>query len=368
METTLETSDPTSFVETPESIPPTREALTEAFRLSKEILEEIELNQVPLTNIALKASRLARLLNDWNFQKIMQYEAAGYPGKADGIPSDIWALGGIAQRHFEDTDPTTKKAREQMYKESISTLEATIRASEASLTAAQDPNVSLTSANPMQVVHAPSGNFYERNNIRSQVQLATSRLSSRRNFIYQYASEKLYELKFSGIASDVFATIRGRVDSRIGSLVPGSIQQFSAIYDYLKSENPENWANAVHSCRRILQSVADSVFPPSETPRTTQRGGKNIEIKLGKDHYINRLIAFVEDSSSSDRFQEIVGSHISFLGDRLDSIFKAAQKGSHATVSKEEADRYVIYTYMIVGDILVLRDASTSVKTPPVVR
>lgn len=34
---------------------------------------------------------------------------------------------------------------------------------------------------------------------------------------------------------------------------------------------------------------------------------------------------------------------------------KSAQKGSHETIfSKEEADRYVIYTYLIVGDILSL--------------
>ena len=43
------------------------------------------------------------------------------------------------------------------------------------------------------------------------------------------------------------------------------------------------------------------------------------------------------------------------MGDRLDSIFHASQKGSHDVIlTKDEADRYVIYTYMIVGDILSL--------------
>jgi hypothetical protein len=50
-----------------------------------------------------------------------------------------------------------------------------------------------------------------------------------------------------------------------------------------------------------------------------------------------------------------VGSHLKFLGDRLDAVFHAAQKGSHAAVSHDEANRYVIYTYMLVGDILALR-------------
>ena len=47
-----------------EIVPPTTEALKEALTLSSEILRNIELSEIPLTNIALKASRLARLLND----------------------------------------------------------------------------------------------------------------------------------------------------------------------------------------------------------------------------------------------------------------------------------------------------------------
>ena len=80
---------------------------------------------------------------------------------------------------------------------------------------------------------------------------------------------------------------------------------------------------------------------------------------MGMEHYINRILAFVEDSSVSRRFSDIVGSQLAFLGERLDSIFRAAQKGSHNTiVTREEADRYVVYTYLIVGDILALRETS----------
>ncbi|URM42799.1 hypothetical protein K6I41_08910 [Acinetobacter sp. AS23] len=78
-------------------------------------------------------------------------------------------------------------------------------------------------------------------------------------------------------------------------------------------------------------------------------------MKLGVDNYINRIIAYVEENSDSERFEDIVGSNIKYLGERLDAIFKAAQKGSHNIIAtREEADRYVIYTYLIVGDILDL--------------
>lgn len=47
---------------------------------------------------------------------------------------------------------------------------------------------------------------------------------------------------------------------------------------------------------------------------------------------------FVEDNSASDRFAHLVGSHLGFLGDRLDAVFAATQKGSHATVGRDEAN------------------------------
>jgi len=37
------------------------------------------MNEIPLTNIALKTSRLARLLNDCDMEKTLQFEASGYP-------------------------------------------------------------------------------------------------------------------------------------------------------------------------------------------------------------------------------------------------------------------------------------------------
>lgn len=100
--------------------------------------------------------------------------------------------------------------------------------------------------------------------------------------------------------------------------------------------------------------MADVLYPPRDD-KVVDVNGKKKTIRLGKDNYVNRLIAFLEENSKSSRFQDIVGSHLAFVGNRLDSIFQAAQMGSHdIIVSREEADRYVVYTYLVVGDILSL--------------
>jgi hypothetical protein len=314
----------------------------------------LELSEIPLTNIALKTCRLARLLNDSDVQKIMEYEASGYPSTPNGLSSDVYQLAVAADREFQLKEDKTGQVRNYVYIETIEELEYQTKMAEKALDAAKDRDVSISSANPYQTVFTPAGNWYERKQIRDDASRAAKRLSSRRGMIYRYVLKKHYELKFSGIADDIFSRIRQRVDYAIGDFVPDAINKLSAAYDNLLSENPEDWSNAVHSCRRILQDLADAVFPPAED-RTIQVEGKEKTIKLGKDNYINRIMAYVTDHSNSKRFEEIVGSHLRFLVERLDSVFKATQKGSHDMImTREEADRYVVYTYLIVGDVLSL--------------
>lgn len=336
-----------------EIVPPSRQALREALSLSEEILRNLELSEVPLANVALKTSRLARLLNDFSHQKIMEYEASGYPSTPGGVPADAFELAVAAGRSFQEKDEKTNQEKKYIYMTSIEALEQELQGFETSLSAARDPDVSISSANPNQFLSSPSGNNLERRAIRTNAAKARERLSSRRSFIYSYVLKRHHELKFSGIADDIFSRIRESVDASIGTKVPTAAQMLTAVYENLQSENSEDWANAVHSCRRILQALADALYPSRED-KIVDVNGKSKTIKLGTDNYVNRLIAFLEERSDSERFQEVVGSHLGFMGERLDSVFRAAQKGSHSTVSKVEADRYVIYTYLVVGDILSL--------------
>lgn len=336
-----------------EAIPPTNAALKEALSQSSEILKNIELDEISLTNIALKSSRLARLLNDYDVQKIMEFEVRGYPSQPVGLPPDIFQLAVKAERVIKQRDENSGYIRELAYIESIAEWEHIVATAEKAIEAAREQDISITSANPYQTVVPPLGHSIERSNIRTNATLATKKIADRRSYIYAYALRKYYELKFSDIANDIFSRTRALVDSNIGKYVPEAIKKLTAIHDNLKSNNPEDWSNVVHSCRRMLIMLADEIYPPQENKIKTVEG-KSITIKLGKDNYINRLVSFIEEQGKSNRFKHIVGSHLSFIGDRLDSIVGAAQKGSHDIVSQQEADRYVIYTYMIVGDILPL--------------
>lgn len=335
-------------------IKPSAKALAEAMELSESLLRAIELSQLPLTNIALMAVRLARLLNDFDHQKIFEYEGGGYPSTATGVTPEVWRLATIAGRTYQKKEKEEIKTYAKV--ESIEQMESLLESSKLGIDAARDPAVSISSANPHQFVGTSGGNLLERNRLHSKIMELSGQLSSRRSFIYSYVLHRNLELKFSGIAGDAFSRIRNFADGLIGITIPAAAQKFSAIYENLQSDNPEDWSNAVHSCRRVLQDLADNLFPATDTPREKQINGRKIEIKLGADSYINRLVCFAEDYASSERTEEIIGSQLNYLGDRLDALFQAAQKGSHSTIStREEADRYVVYTYMLVADLLKLK-------------
>ena len=325
--------------------------LEQAFNLSEEILKNIELTEIPLTNIALKTSRLARLLNDFKYQKIFQYEASGYPTTPDGVHPDIFELNQYAKRTYFQKQQNGELI-EYAHLEPIEQYENELIAAKESIISAKDADVSIASANPTQYVSAPFGNSMERNTLRQTISDKSKLIASRKSFIYDYVLEKNYELKYSKLNNDIFTRTQLKVDGVMGKLLPHTMKKFTSAYDNLLSDNNEDWSNAVHSCRRILQDLADEIYPATDDK--VLANGKTI--KLGVENYINRLIAYVEKHSSSKRFEEIVGSNLKYIGERLDSIFNATQKGSHKIIStQDEADRYVIYTYLLVGDILKLK-------------
>lgn len=102
----------------------------EALALSAEILRNLELNEIPLSQAALKALRLARLLNHEDVAALLNYEVSGYPTSNARMPPDAWQHAIRAGRSFQIG--TSSYA----YQESIAAIEQTVRLGEAAISAA----------------------------------------------------------------------------------------------------------------------------------------------------------------------------------------------------------------------------------------
>ena len=280
--------------------------------LSSEILEDIEMGREHLSNVVLRVIRLAGILNDPDVQREFERMSSGY-------------------------DPSAGRPK------SIEKCEYDVAKGDAVLQGTYQGT-------------APGTALYEKKWILSGMDATIKQLASRRTRIHSYVANKHYAIGCSGLVNNVFERTRAQVDSLIGITVPDAVEKLVSAYNDLASNNPEDWSNAAHSCRRVLEALADAIFPPQDGTRT--RNGT--EVKLGDGQYIDRLMAYVDDSSKTKRYTEIVGSHLHYMGHRLDALFKAAQKGSHDTLTREEADRCVVYTYLLVGDILSLRSTPSS--------
>jgi hypothetical protein len=312
--------------------PPSKEALREALALSEEVLRNLEHADIPLAQAALKAARMAKLMGYGIMERFFQLEATGYP-KDGTLDQQTWSLAIEAGRKMLYEDPKTKQKSNRVYIEGAEELEARRKAAEGIL--------------------SRETTWWGQQNQRTVIETSTRQLATCRAAIHRWVTQSHHALKLAGVADDVFSRTNARVTKLLAGRVPKASEHLLSISENLKSDNPQDWANAVHGCRRLLKEIADAVFPPRE-PITREINGKTKEIKLGEEQYVNRLVTFAEEHSGSERFNDLVGSNLNFLADRLDSVHSAMNKGTHAEVAKDEADRYVIYTYMLVGDLLSL--------------
>jgi len=176
---------------------------------------------------------------------------------------------------------------------------------------------------------------------RSNLQRTISAVS---NAAYS-KSTKLYKtLNFGEIPSRQFNVIRDRVDNLLLDICPDAVEKFMAAYERLSSSSAEDWSHALTAARRVIKSVADTIYPPQNTQKNNR--------KLGEEQYINRLWAFLDENALSGSDKDLAKVHIDYLGSFLQKLNDKASKGVHSDVSYEEAVRAVLYTYLTLGDIL----------------
>lgn len=325
------------------------ERIKECTQLSAEILKNFELSEIPVSKIILKCLRLCRLMGDEDGILLFSYESSGYPSSPNGMGKDAWRISNIAGRRYltkDKDDKETEHAKTQL----IAELEELIESQKISLSSTNDPNVSISSANPSQYVYAPQGNASARRSIVFSITEAQKWIQKITGNLYNYILNIYNKLVYGNIIEDGFTQARLAVNDKLSTVCPEAIGKFVSVYENMDSNNPEDWANAVHSCRRILLDLANALYPPKDEP--IEVNGK--KIKIGNEQYINRLIQFISSKSNSKTYNDVVGSDLDGIGRRLDATNNAVCKGTHTEITKEEATRYIIHTYLLISDIISL--------------
>jgi len=172
-------------------------------------------------------------------------------------------------------------------------------------------------------------------------------ISKARFEIYQYALNTFYQIEFSEIANNIFDNFRINMDQRLPNTLPDVKNILDSISINIKSSNSEDLQNAITSCRRLLKELANALYPP-------RKDTENSKPSLGESAYVNRLTEYVKTKSDSKTYATLIDVHLEFFHKRSMAVFDSTNKGAHKSITHQDAERFIIYTYLLIGDILSL--------------
>lgn len=323
--------------------------LVEASELSAEILADMELGRVPNQQILLKCRRLARLVDDEYGKKWLDLEIQGYNIEVPGVTYEE-KLFFFA---YFDRELDTQKHTGHVHP--FATLEQETETAKLELAASRVPT-SIHASNshaiiPDSATSAVSAVLYRLTQVRTTITQRQVIIGKVMGLAHSFALKWYNELHYSDIAQSIFERRRLEVDTKLKDLCPKALEQFVAAYERLRSGAEEDWSQALISCRRILKSFADSVFPPRTEPYVGKDGKQH---DVSDEKYFNRLLAFVDQNTKSPTFGEVMCTQVDYLCKALEAVHNETQKGVHADVTRREADSTVLLTYLLLADLLDL--------------
>jgi hypothetical protein len=314
--------------------------IDEARSTVRELLNEMESQNLPVEKYLMKAKKLARLLRDSDAQKWLDFELKGYPDNYFNL--------GTCKKYAESAGRLTD---DKYYKESLPALEAKYKADEVTLlnTNANQPSPiaeNFIAAHATEQLMATQAKLL--NSMKTSYQQNASLFSALKSSIHSYATDCLISIEFGDVVQDIFEQSRKEVDTFIRARCPEVAEKIVAINERTRDNDTESRTAALTSCRRLLMSLADAVFPPSNIDYIDGRGKPR---KVGQEQYKNRITAFLDQKLQSGSTAVILNSEIEHLAARLDAVYEKACKGVHDNVTIEETRLAVIQTYLMIAEV-----------------
>lgn len=327
----------------------------QALECCEKVLEGIELGTITISSALLLCIRIARLLNDVDALKWLQYESSGYPiGENGYIISEAWQIA------YDNGRGSYNKEKEKVvFSETVMELEAKIETQKKAISNFSTEGVSVSGEWASTAMNNLTSSVdRSTGNIISAVATHEKKVAILKSKYYDYALKKQIELSFGNVTADVFSIYREKVDNYFSKLSSDTILKLQAVEDKINSGNPEMYSQALTTCRRLFENTAvelfDKLFPNYSEKTYKTKSGKEIDVT--GDHYINKLSAVIERLQDKSTNKSLVGTSIIYLLDKIEYLNSLQCKGVHSEVSKQDAIQCIIQTYICLGDILSLQD------------
>lgn len=187
---------------------------------------------------------------------------------------------------------------------------------------------------------------------------------------FDFASQSYSTLRYGNLLTDIWSDYRNRVESTLQRL--GLSAHLDAIQVGLQSDNSESWRQAVFGCRNLLSDVANYLWcDPRNTYEYLPGSGAKGKLGVSRDNSKNRLEAYLHQKGLRGRSREFLQAELERLVSSIRSLIDFQSK-AHAPITKEDARSVAIFTYLILGELVIRTDmkpieeyGTPAIKTVP---
>lgn len=300
--------------------------------LAKELLDDVELSRLSAESLLLKASRLARWVGSDEIKQWIKFEMQGY-NSSDPVSLKYMGL----------TGRWIDQEKDSGYWGPLAQQEAKISAQNIKLKSMATPDTSGDWAFRVMQMHEQQLNATT--NKISKLSGVKSRVLA---LLHNFISEIYYEKEFDSLSESIFERYKRDVDTLIATACGDVLEQIPAVMSRLADGDSAAISQALTTVRRIIDSFADSIFPPSD--ETIKMSGN--DVSLGANRHQNRINAYVHQRIESKSRKTKIRQNLSNLYDRVST-------GVHNDVSLEEASSLFLNTYLLLGEVLHIGESST---------
>jgi hypothetical protein len=318
---------------------------------------------VPVSVLARKAMRIARLRNDWENQWWLQMEMLTIDDTRAKSGKVLQTASAEIRPHMTQDEYNAMGDRimsrffhgprimedEKLLPTGIADTEARAEAIETHLGSLQLP----PGSDPQHIFHQTQHTKDLTVKLNNALLQCRSVLMRQRDAIGDYLSKVETQLHFGAVTTDMFERNREYVDRRLAAVAPQVLEQFAAAYERQADGDGEARSHALLSCRRVLKSFADALYPATGAEMEGLDGNRRI---MSDDGYINRLCQYAADATAGSASRDLIVESVEALGRKLKRLNSLSSKAVHADVSAAELDQCIMQTYLVVGDLLRLAD------------
>jgi hypothetical protein len=291
-------------------------------------MDDIEFSKIDAQSILLKTTRLARYVDNDKIRQFLKHEMQGY------LKSDD-----VSMNYMSKTGRWIDKEKGTGYWFPLSQVEAKIEIESIKMKQFAIPNSSSDSM------------FVITRNITAELNETAVRIAKLGgiksrviSIIHEFVTDVYYEKTFDNLAESIFDGYKKDIDLLIAQNSGDVIQQIPYVIARLAENDSESISQALTTCRRIIDSFADNIFPAQDKPINI--GGQEIQLK--QNNVLNRINTYVYNNTNSD-------SRRKKLKQNITNLYTRVSAGVHSDVSVKEAKNLFLNVYLILGEILSLK-------------